>query len=66
MCPSAQQQSINPKSPEADLLKAVFDQDVVEVKAALDAGANVNVMAEGNRSPLWGAVAYGNLELTKV
>lgn len=53
-------------SAKADLLKAVFNQDLVEVRSALDAGADVDTAAQGSRTPLWGAVAYGNIEVVEV
>lgn len=49
-----------------DLQEGVVDQDLDLIIKALDAGADVNSADLAGRTPLWGAVAFENVEIALV
>jgi ankyrin repeat protein len=54
------------KKIDNELFQAARYTDVDDVKAALDAGANVNVKGEGGRRPLHWAALKGDVEMTRL
>ena len=66
-CGSSPAPSPSPQSSGADqrLLDAALDGNLVGVRSALDAGANVNVRNSHHQTPLMQASISGNLEVVK-